>query len=334
MPPRAGFFGQCPYRTRKTLDYNHGLADTIGNGRHRPDICKEQNMRILNFGSLNIDHVYAVDHFVRPGETLASLSYRRFCGGKGLNQSIALAHAGAQTFHAGMIGADGEFLRARLEQAGADTRFLRPCPTETGHAIIQVDRHSENCIILNGGANQAITAELVAEVFAFFAPGDVLLLQNEISAMPEIIRAGRTRGMRVVFNPAPMTPQVCGYPLDMVDTFILNETEAQELSGEAEPQRALAGLSGRFPAATFVITLGKEGALCRSAGQTHTVPAPRVNAADTTAAGDTFIGFFLAALTAGADIPVALARGCAAAAVCVTRPGAADSIPRAHEVCG
>lgn len=333
MPHGTDFFVHCPDTLRKKLDYNRSLADTIGNGYYRPGNQTGQKMRILNFGSLNIDHVYAVDHFVRPGETLASLSYRRFCGGKGLNQSIALAHAGAQTFHAGMIGADGDFLRARLEQAGADTRFLRLCPTETGHAIIQVDRHSENCIILNGGANQAITAELISEVFAFFAPGDVLLLQNEISAMPEIIRAGRARGMRVVFNPAPMSPQVSGYPLELVDTFILNETEAQELSGEAEPQNALAALIARFPAATFVITLGKEGALCRSGAQMHTVPAPKVNAVDTTAAGDTFIGFFLAALTTGADVPAALARGCAAAAVCVTRPGAADSIPQAQEVC-
>lgn len=291
-------------------------------------------MRILNFGSLNIDHVYSVEHFVRPGETLGSRSYQRFCGGKGLNQSIALAHAGAKTFHAGMIGSEGEFLRARLEQAGADTRFVRLCERETGHAIIQIDKDSENCIILNGGANQAMTPEFIAEVFAHFSTGDALLLQNEINAMPEIIRAGHDKGMRIFFNPAPMSPEVLSYPLEMIDTFILNETEAAELAGVEDPQEAITLLKKRYPQATLVITLGSKGALCQSREKSFQVAAPKVKAVDTTAAGDTFTGFYLAALMSGMDTESALKRGCAAAGICVTRKGAADAIPLLKEITG
>ncbi len=294
-------------------------------------------MKILSFGSLNIDHVYQLDHFVRPGETLASRSYQRFCGGKGLNQSVALANAGADVWHAGLIGEDGAFLRERLRKSGAKVDFVRTCSTQSGHAVIQIDPKSENCIILDGGANRKVDAAFIHEVFAAFAPGDLLLLQNEINELPAILQAAHAKGMRIAFNPAPMGPEVQGYPLNLVDIFIVNEIEAAELagrnaSGELDPEEVLRELLARFPGATIVQTLGSKGVLCRDGEETLRCPALRVKAVDTTAAGDTFAGFFLAELSRGAPVMRALKMGCAAAAITVTRPGAADSIPLLQEV--
>lgn len=294
--------------------------------------------RVLNFGSLNIDHVYQVDHFVRPGETLASRFYARHCGGKGLNQSVALANAGAQVYHAGLIGFDGIFLRERLKKSRADVRYVRECALQTGHAIIQVDRNRQNAILLDGGANQAVTPDFAREVLADFGPGDWVLLQNEISAMPQIITLAKERKLKIAFNPAPMTGTVREYPLGKIDLYILNETEAAGLAGLSDPdhpdtpRRALEKLAAEFPTATLIVTLGGKGVIAREGGTAHEVQAKKVQAVDTTAAGDTFIGFLLAAILRGSDLREALSLGTRAAALTVTRPGAADSIPLLEEL--
>ena len=290
--------------------------------------------RILNYGSLNIDHVYRVPHFVQPGETLASTEYRRFAGGKGFNQSIALGRAGAAAAHAGCIGQDGLWLRDLLVEAGVDAAHLRVGDTPTGHAIINVATDGQNSIVLFGGANRTVTADEAGRVIGRFAPGDHLLLQNEISAVPEIMRLAHARGLRIVFNPSPMDERVADYPLDAVSCLIFNEIEGAQLSGATEPVRILETLRGRFPRATLVLTLGADGVLAaeEGSGPTVRVPAPRVTAVDTTAAGDTFTGYFLAERVRGASLPEALRTACAAAAICVTRPGAAASIPHRAEV--
>lgn len=289
-------------------------------------------MRILNFGSLNVDHVYQVDHFVRPGETLASLEYHVFMGGKGSNQSIALALAGAPVVHAGKLGRDGEWLKTRLAGYGVDCRFVDVVEGASGHAIIQVNRGGENAILLHGGANQAITAADGERVLAHFGPGDMLLLQNEISSIPDLMRQAHARGLGVAFNPAPMHAAVTTYPLDLIQWLVVNEVEAAELSGEHSPERILATLRRRFPRMETVLTLGREGAAYAGPDGTIRVPAVPVEAVDTTAAGDTFIGYFLAERLRGAPPRAALELGCRAAAICVTRRGAADSIPRRSEV--
>ncbi|MBX2999786.1 MAG: ribokinase [Caldilineaceae bacterium] len=287
---------------------------------------------IINFGSLNIDHVYRVDHFVRPGETIASRSYQQFAGGKGFNQSIALARAGAQVRHAGKIGAEGGWLLDVLREAGATTEDVSQVEIPTGHALIQVDTSGENAIILYGGANQSISAEDVERVLAHAAPGDYLLLQNEINNMDRILRRGAQRGMRIVFNPAPMTEAVLDYPLEGVAIFIVNETEAEALTGASTPDAIVGAMRRRFPKAATVLTLGAAGAIyADSAAQIH-VPAVEIQAVDTTAAGDTFTGYFLAALAADENVEDALQLAARAAAICVTRPGAADSIPMRAEV--
>lgn len=287
-------------------------------------------MKILNFGSVNIDRVYRVEHFVRPGETISASEYALFSGGKGFNQSTALARAGAVVFHAGAIGVDGRWLKEALELDGADVHLLREVDAPTGHAVIQVDDNGQNCIIIEGGANRRISPLDVDAAFAGFSRGDALLIQNETSAIPEMIERAFAKGMEVVFNPAPMGEEVHSYPLDKVSLFIVNELEGAEIASIAsdDPAVILDAMQARFPSANFVLTLGVRGAVARfNAKPDLFVPAKRVSAVDTTAAGDTFIGYFLAERQSGASLRSAMEVATAASAVCVTRMGAAPSIP-------
>lgn len=287
-------------------------------------------MKILNFGSVNIDRVYRVPHFVRPGETLSSSGFSLFAGGKGFNQSTALARAGAVVFHAGAIGADGLWLKEALEKDGADVHLLRETGSQTGHAIIQVDDNGQNCIIIEGGANQEIHPLDVDAAFAGFSRGDTLLIQNEISSIPEMIEKAVSKGMDVVFNPAPMSPRVLEYPLEKVSLFIVNEVEGAEIAQVAsdDPAVILDAMQAKFPLADIVLTLGSKGAVARFKSKPELfVAAKKVVALDTTAAGDTFIGYFLAERQSGASLRSAMEVATAASAVCVTRMGAAPSIP-------
>jgi len=292
---------------------------------------KRDNMRILNVGSINMDHVYGVDHFVRPGETLNSSSYHIFAGGKGFNQSIALARAGAATHHLGGIGEDGGWLLQRLEQEGVDTEHVKIAEGATGHAIIQVVPSGENAIVLHGGANTSIDESEITNAISSCSAGDYLLVQNETSSVTEAIRNGSEHELRVVFNPAPMSSLVRNYPLECVDVFILNETEANGLTGKIEPEEIRAAICTQFPQAATVLTLGSRGAVYFDSEVLLRQPAVTVDAVDTTAAGDTFIGYFLAELMQSGDPAEALSLGCRAAAICVTRSGASNSIPSREE---
>jgi ribokinase len=168
-------------------------------------------MKVLNFGSLNFDHVYEVEHFVRPGETITSDKYHLLCGGKGLNQSIALAHAGAKVFHAGKVGRDGQSLIERLKAAGVATSHIAIAENApTGHAMIQVDKTGQNSIIIHGGANREIRPGDVTRVLKGFASGDYLLLQNEISSIPTIIDQAKRQRLTIFLNPAPIDKNVLG----------------------------------------------------------------------------------------------------------------------------
>lgn len=277
-------------------------------------------MKVINFGSLNIDLVYRVRDFVRPGETISAASFARFPGGKGLNQSIALARAGAQVLHAGAVGTDGGFLLELLRENGVDTSAVEVSDDiPSGHAVIQVADSGENAIVLYPGANHHITEALIDRALALTEPGDILLLQNEISAMAGIMRRAHDRGLRIFFNPAPMTEAVAAYPLDLVDTLIVNETEWEALSGMFPPFKV-----------NILQTLGARGAVYNDR---IVVPAERVgNVVDTTAAGDTFIGYFIAELIAGKDVESAMKTATCASAWCIQRPGAAPSIPRKSDL--
>jgi len=289
-------------------------------------------MRILNFGSLNIDYVYRLDSFVAPGETKAASSLAVNAGGKGLNQSIALARAGGKVSHAGKIGAEGDFLVEALKAAGVDASLVERSKEATGHAIIQVIPSGENAIIVHAGANAAVMEASVQRVLATAVPGDWLLVQNETGATAAAIQAGKRAGLTVVFNPAPMTPAVREYPLQEVDCFILNETEAECLTGECAPDAVQLAMRATYPQAATVLTMGRAGAVYFDRERTVRHPGVPVRAIDTTAAGDTFIGFYLAERMRGGDPVRALTRACCAAAISVTRPGAAESIPTLQEV--
>ena len=234
--------------------------------------------------------------------------------------------------HAGRIGQDGLFLKKRLTAAGVDTRFVEIVESVSGHAVIQVNREGENAIIIDGGANQTIDSHTAEKVVASFSAGDCLLLQNEISAIPAIIKSAAAKGLQIVLNPAPMTAAVDNYPLELVNMFVLNEIEGRELTGESESEAILTGMQHRFPNAHTVLTLGKKGARYVHRNRQLEVTAPKVKVVDTTGAGDTFIGYMLAELTRKRPIESAMDTACRAAALCVTRPGAADSIPTLHDL--
>ena len=292
----------------------------------------EQTHRILNFGSLNTDYVYTVDHILTGGETIQSESRAVFPGGKGLNQSIALARAGLSVCHAGLIGTDGEHLRDLLKQNGVDTSLIETRDMPGGHTVIQVSRDAQNAILLFGGANRAVDESYVDRVLAHFSAGDIILLQNEISAMPYILEKAHARGMEIWLNPSPMNENILKCDLSPVSVFVLNEVEGEQLTGTKIPTAVLDKLLQKYPHAAIVLTLGKMGAWYAKEDKRVFAPAELVRAVDTTAAGDTFTGYFMRAISDGLSPKKALTLAAKAAAVAVSRPGAAPSVPLYTEV--
>lgn len=330
-------------------------------------------MRVLNFGSLNLDYVYEVPHFVAPGETLSAAKQSVNPGGKGLNQSVALARAGADVYHAGVLGNGGAMLRDVLEASGVHTDYLVPQDVVQGNAVIQVKADGENCIILFGGSNQCITDEQVNETLAHFDAGDWLILQNEINANARIVEAAHARGMKIVLNPSPFDARLDDVDLGKLTWLMVNEVEAEQMTGHAQPDEAWKVIHEKWPHLSCVFTLGKEGcvafrvdeadcankassaykaarAVCdeqadaedkapdtfKAAGadgvERRKQPALSVKAVDTTAAGDTFTGYFVAEIMSGATLSRALKMATTAAAISVTRAGAAASVPTRKEV--
>lgn len=284
-------------------------------------------MRIVNFGSLNIDYVYRVQDIVSPGETTAALSREVFSGGKGLNQSVALGRAGAKVFHAGLVGEEKAELLDVLESSGVDIGLIKQCGAETGHAVIQVDNKGQNSIIVFGGANKQITPEYISEALSDFGKGDLLLIQNEISCVAEAIEQAARKGMVIAFNPSPFTDTIKDLPLDKVKWLILNKTEGACISGADEPDAMIKIISARYPEMNIVITLGSEGSVCFDGVNTFCQKSFKVNAVDTTGAGDTFTGYFIASVAEGREIPEAQKAASAAAALSVMIKGASVSIP-------
>ena len=295
-------------------------------------------MKILSFGSLNIDYVYSVPHFVKKGETLSAKELNVYTGGKGLNQSIALARAGVETYQAGAIGTDGMFLLEQLKEAGVKTDLVKILDdVRTGNAIIQNDDEGDNCIVLFGGANQAITKEQVDEVFKDFTNEDYLLIQNEINELPYIVKKAKEEGMKIILNPSPMNEKIMKLPLDQIDYFILNEIEAMQILEMGKPEeidgKYIASLlHERFKDATIVLTLGSEGSVCISDDEYVEQSIYKVKAIDTTAAGDTYTGYFIAGILNGKTIKESMDIASKASAIAVTRQGAAPSIPVLEEV--
>ena len=295
-------------------------------------------MKVLSFGSLNIDNTYTVPHFVSRGETLSSLDMKVFTGGKGLNQSVALARAGASVYHAGAIGNDGLFLLDELKASGVNTdHVLVRDDIKTGHAIIQNNVDGDNCILLFGGANQSITREQADVVISQFAAGDYLVLQNEINELSYIMERADKQGMIIVLNPSPMNEKILSLPLDLVDIFMVNEVEGgqilgKELSDDFSGADMAKALLARFPEARIVLTMGSRGSMYIDKEICVSQNIYKVKAVDTTAAGDTFTGYFIAGLIEGLPMKETMDRASRASAITVTRKGAAPSIPTKDEV--
>ena len=289
-------------------------------------------MGIINFGSMNVDHVYSMPHFVQPGETLQSNAYNIYCGGKGLNQSVAAARAGAKTIHAGMCGKGGEMLLEFLGSNGVELSFLGKPDIAQGHAIIQVSESGENSIILFPGSNYAVTKEYVDGVLDQQQVPQYVMLQNEISEVPYIIEAAYKKGFPVVLNASPFDASLLEIDYSKVSWLLVNEIEGGCITGETEPEAILAKLREKYPETGVVLTLGKEGSICSRGDTVIRQGIFKVDTVDTTAAGDTFTGYFIAGLDAGLALEEALCRAAAASAIAVTRPGAAPSIPLAEEV--
>ena len=289
-------------------------------------------MRILTFGSLNIDYVYSVNNIVSPGETISSLSLDVFEGGKGLNQSIALARAGASVFHAGCIGEDGEMLLDCCKKEGIDTDNIKIISQKTGHAMIQVSSTGQNSIIVCGGTNKMISKEMVDDVLCMFDEDDMIVLQNEINMLDYIIDQAYNKGMIIALNPSPFDENIEKCSLEKISIFILNEIEAQLMVNEKDIKKIIGTMRRRYPDSRVVITLGEYGAIYCDQNEEVYVTAQKVDAVDTTAAGDTFTGYFLASIAKDDEPELALKRAAIAAGVSVTRKGAAPSIPYIKEI--
>lgn len=289
-------------------------------------------MKVLNFGSLNYDYVYKVDHMILAGETMDSYSLETHFGGKGLNQSVALAKAGVPVKHAGMVGEDGQAFLDFCAENGVDAEYIRKVPGKSGHTIIQLDKNAQNSILLYGGSNRAITKEYVDEVLGHFEKGDILLLQNEVNLMPYIIDTAYGRGMQIVLNPSPYNEALDGCDMGKIAVFLVNEIEGKQITGETEPERILDVMMSRFPDARIVLTLGGDGVVYRDKEQTCRQGIFKVQAVDTTAAGDTFTGYFIAGMLEELPIPDILRRCAKASAMAVSKMGAAESIPTVEEV--
>lgn len=290
-------------------------------------------MKIVVFGSLNIDKTYSLEDFVRPGQTISAAKMEQFCGGKGFNQAIALRRAGNEVYFAGAVGQDGGMLLNSLDRNGIDRRFVKQTEGATGHAIIQLDARGQNCIIILAGANGEITGDDVEKTLAAFDPGDLIVLQNEISCVPLLLRRAHEKGMLVAFNPSPCDGKIADCDISCVDWLLVNETEGAALTGTAEPCAILDALHARYPHLNVVLTLGGDGSMYQnSGGERFTCGVRKVQAVDTTAAGDTFTGYFLSEMLRHGDAAQALHIASAAAGIAVSRKGAEPSIPTMDEV--
>ena len=293
-------------------------------------------MRILNWGSMNLDYVYKVDHFVLPGETISASSQSINPGGKGLNQSIALSRAGAKVYHAGAVGKNGGQLKQLLDENGVDTGFIRELDVIQGNAIIQVTAAGENNIIIYGGSNRCMTREHIDQVLASFDKGDYLLIQNEVNEVGYIIEKAFARGMTVVLNPSPYNDSLKDIDYSKVSWLLVNEVEAFQISGEKDPEKAWEFLHSKYPELSCVITLGSEGCAAYQTDsdgyEKQRQPAIKVEARDTTAAGDTFTGYFISSVMKGHSLKDSIFRATVASSISVTREGAAKSIPNDDEV--
>ena len=288
--------------------------------------------KIINFGSINIDHVYRVPHLVKPGETLSSLDLVTGLGGKGANQSVAIARAGVSVAHVGRVFKGDRWAVALLASTGVDTDNIALIEGASGHAIIQVDDQGENAIVLHGGANQSFSIADIESALNHNQQARYLLMQNETNLLAETFELAQAKGIKIVLNPAPMTDNIKDLPLAKLDTLIVNQGEAEALCGAADIDEMTRQMAALAPQTRVVVTLGGDGAMLLANGEVTHMNSPSVDVVDTTGAGDTFVGYFLAGVAEGMNDHNALQRACLAGSIAVTRQGAITAIPDRSEV--
>ncbi len=289
-------------------------------------------MKIYNIGSLNIDYVYNVDHFVTAGETLSSKSMSVFPGGKGLNQSVALSKAGAKVIHGAVVGEDSTLLLDTLVKADVDISRIDKVKGNCGSAIIQVDKNGQNCILLFVGTNHCIDKAYIKKFLFDAKENDILLLQNEINNLDLIFELAHKKGMQIAFNPSPFDNEILKLPLSYVKWWFCNEIEGAAIFGSSNPKDTAKAFVKRFPNSNLILTLGENGSVFINRDSYIEQPIYKAKAIDTTAAGDTFTGYFLAAITKGEDVSTALKIAAKASSITVSRLGASASIPFFNEL--
>lgn len=285
-------------------------------------------MTIYNLGSINADHIYNVPHLPRPGETLSASSFVTGLGGKGINQSVAAALAGAKVVHIGAVGLDGGWAVEQISDYGIDAQFIRKIDTPTGHAIVNVDQRGENAIVVFSGANNCQNIDQIQKALRDAKAGDILLLQNETTLQDRAAKIAFDRGMKVIYSAAPFSVEAIKSVMENTTILLMNKVESDQLCTELETELL------DIPISDIIVTKGSDGAdwLNTSTEKTTHVTSFPVSAIDTTAAGDTFAGYFAAGLDQGLNVKDAMVLGSAAAAIKVTRMGTADAIPVRSDV--
>ena len=231
-----------------------------------------------------------------------------------------------------MIGADGQAFLDACKEYGVHSEFIRIVDGPSGHTVIQIDKNAQNSILLYGGANQKLTEAYVDEVLSHFDASDILLLQNEVNLLPYIVDKAYEKGMQIALNPSPFNEKLDAVDMTKISIFLLNEVEGGQITGLTEPEAVLAKMREMFPHAKIMLTLGKDGAIYADGTQKVFQPIFKVKAVDTTAAGDTFTGYFLAGLAEGLPMEEVLRMSAKASSIAVTRAGAVPSIPYRDEV--
>lgn len=291
--------------------------------------------KVVCYGSLVRDIIYHVPHFVRPGETLPAEDRAVFYGGKGFNQAIALKRAGlADVYQAGSYGPDGLDFLEYLKKEKVETKLIYPVDIPQGHAVIQITPDGQNAILHFGGSNRCVPDKLISELKNFLSAGDWFIAQNEVNLLPEIMNELAEKGVVIAFNPSPCDDSLKVLPLEKTAYLIVNEIEGAAISGVTSdrPLEILKKMREKFPNTKTILTLGENGAYYDDGKETLRQEAYSVKAIDSVGAGDTFSGYFFASIINGLAPKDALSLASKAAAISVTRPGAAPSIPDLKEV--
>lgn len=293
-------------------------------------------MKTLVYGSINMDMTYHIDHIVREGETITASSFSIGAGGKGANQAAALAKAGADVFLAGRTGSDAGFIIDKLKGFNVDTSLVKvEKGPNSGKAIIQVDKAGRNSIIVLPAANRAQSQEDMDRAFEAFSSGDWLVLQNEVNGLPGLISRAKAKDMRVCINPSPLDERIRGLPLHECDMVFVNEEEGAMLAGmalETPVAEVIDAIRHKYPGQVVILTLGKKGACHISREGVYFQDIIDYPVVDTTGAGDSFLGFYLASHQRGLPVEDCLYYASKASGIAVSRPGAMDAMPFKEEV--